>query len=365
MGLKSSRKKRIVIKIGTNLILDKGIRHDNIKQLTDSIASIKNYEVILVSSGAVGLGRSSLNAKLKHEDDIMRNVCASVGQIQLIELFKSAFSSYNINTGQILLTQNEIANRESFLRIKELLSEMVKNNIIPIINENDSIHGPHNKFRDNDDLAIKIASKIEADLLIILTNVDGVYKKDPKAYSDAELIENLGIEDIKDIQMGRKTNGFSTGGMESKLKTALLSSELGIKTVIANGNEDNVIKKIIDGVKLGTSISAQEKMESKKRWILLTKKKGSITIDEGAFKALKNNKSLLAIGIISAEGSFMANDVIAVKFKDKIIGKTITECASDLLQFIIGKNTEEVKKVLKDYKGVAKQENIVLVGDAR
>ncbi|MFH1053017.1 MAG: glutamate 5-kinase [Candidatus Woesearchaeota archaeon] len=358
----SKKKARIVIKIGTNLLFnDKKIIEDNFNKIASSIAGIKNHEIIIVSSGAVAIGSEELKISAKHEDDIIRNICSSVGQNELMMNFRKNFLDENIKVGQLLLTHNDISNRETFLQVRNVIDKMIKHRIIPIINENDTIKSMHNKFRDNDQLAIRIASKIEADLLIILTNVGGVYTQDPRVSSDAELLKELRKDDIKKIKIGKKNGQNSLGGMQSKIDSALLCSQLGIPTVIANGNDEDIIRKVIDGFEHGTKFKADDRIKSKKRWILLTKEKGEINIDEGALNALKNDKSLLAVGINSVKGEFLVNDVVAIKSDNKIIGKAIVDCSSDILLFIKGKKTEDINKIIKDYASVAKHENISLI----
>ena len=340
---------------------EEGIKQENFRNIASSLADLKEYEFILVSSGAVGMGKKTLNIYFRDEEDIGRNVCAAVGQNVLMNSFMREFSEKKLGIAQLLLTQNDLANRETFLRAREVIEILIKQGIIPIINENDTIKSRYNKFRDNDQLAIETASKIEADMLIILTNVDGVYTKDPKIWSDARLVKELRKEDIKKILIGKKNSSTSLGGMDSKIESAVLCSQLGIQTVIANGNEKNIIDKILDGARLGTSIRAGDRIKSKKRWILLTKEKGRISIDDGVLKALKNNKSLLAAGIKEVKGNFLVNDVVSIVYNDKIVAKSIVDCSSDTLRFIKNKKTDEIKKVIKYYNCVAKHENIALI----
>ena len=355
---------KIVIKIGTNILFEKGrIKEENFNKIGCSLAQLKKHNIILVSSGAVGIGKKELELDTRDSDDISRNVSAAVGQNILMNTFITIFSDNDLKVAQLLLTQNDISNRETFLRVKKVIDILLKKDIIPIINENDTIKSRRNKFRDNDQLAIKIASKIEADLLIMLTNVDGVYTKDPKTCSDAELVEELRKDDFKKIEIGNKNSSVSLGGMDSKIKFAMLASQLGIRTVIANGNEAGIIEKIVEGAKKGTSFNAESRVKSKKRWILLTKVKGSVAIDDGAYKALKKGNSLLAVGITATKGDFFVNDVINIIHNGKVVAKCIVECSSDILRFIKGKCTEEIKEALSDHHCVAKHENIILIND--
>jgi glutamate 5-kinase len=348
-------KKRIVIKIGTRLLVD-----ENIKNISKSIAKLSNYDIIVVSSGAIGLGNKALNAKFKHEDDIMRNLAAAVGQTKVMDLYEKNLSKQKMQAGQVLITKNDLINRSSFLQIKQVIENMLDHNIIPIINENDTIKSRFNKFKDNDQVAIEIASKMQADLLIMLTNVEGVFTSDPKK-GDAALVKELGQEKLGNLKIGKKTDKDSTGGMHTKLGAAMLASNIGIPVIIADGSKQAIVEKLIKGQKLGTTIQSEEKIKSKKRWILLTKEKGCIEIDEGAYKALQSDKSLLAIGVKKVDGNFLVNDVVDITCKGKKIAKAITDCNSDILQFIQGKKTEEIKKTMPSYNSVAKHENVALI----
>jgi glutamate 5-kinase len=350
--------RRIVIKVGTNILFkNNSISNEIIKSITDQINQLENFEIILVSSGAVAIGNSEMNIKFKHEDDIMRNVCASLGQYVLINEYSKYFKK---KVGQILLSRNELSHRESFLKINELFENMLKLKILPIINENDVLRYESNKFRDNDHLAMKIASSIQADLLIILTNVHGVYTKDPRE-EGAELIAEADEEKLSNIQIGKRNGIQSLGGMHSKLDSAMLSSKLGIKTIIANGNEKGIITKIINGELAGTTFSAREKICAKKRWIMLSKEKGNIHLDEGAYNALKKRNSLLAIGIKNIDGEFIKDEVVNLVLNDVIIGKALIDHSSYLLKKIKGKSTKEIFNEIPNYKCIAKHENIILV----
>lgn len=351
--------KRIVIKIGTNLLLEGDrVRKVNLDRLVASISRL-GCEKIIVSSGAVALGNSILQERFKHEDDVMRNVAATIGQAQLMEMFRNSFAGRS-EIGQLLLTQNDISNRSTFLRVREVMESMLKKGIIPIINENDSIKDSSNKFRDNDYLAIKIASKMEADQLILLTNVGGVYTADPREYSDAKLIRVLEESDLDRIQIGSKSSQQSMGGMDSKIESAMLSSKLGIRTVIANGNSEGVLEEILCGNGSGTVFRENSRVRSKQRWIILTKEKGQITIDDGAYRAMTCKRSLLAVGVRSVAGQFQDQDVVRIICENKTVGKAIVDCSSDTLRFIAGRQTKEIKEVLSEHNCVARHENIVL-----
>lgn len=358
IAFRVGNKKRIVLKIGTNLLIDKqGIKEEKIKCFQEAIDSLDNYEIILISSGAVALGNSKLYVNFKHEDDVMRNVSASIGQHMLMASYSKYFKR---NIGQILLSSNDLSNRETSLRLNEVLENMLKRGIVPIINENDVLRSQANKFKDNDHLAMKIASNMQADLLIILTNVAGVYTKDPRE-ADAALVKEIDEQALENISIGKKNGSQSLGGMQSKITSALISSKLGIRTVIANGNEENIIQKILAGEFAGTSFKAKEKVRGKMRWIMLSKEKGKIIVDDGAQKALEKKNSLLAVGVKSIEGHFLANDIVEIICNGKAIAKALIDYNSDKIREMIGKTREEIEKKFNNYKCIAKHENIIMI----
>ena len=357
------KRKRVVVKIGTNLLIDEsGVRDGVISSLTEAITSSKE-EVIVVSSGAVGFGRRSIHAKLKHQDDVLTNVCAAVGQHEVMTLFASHFAEKKRKVAQLLVPQNDFSNRKTFLQVKAVIEEMLQRNIIPIINENDAIASRTNRFPDNDWVAMQIASKIDADRLVLLTNVDGVYDKDPRSEKDARVVSEFDM--TTKVGIGKRNGAMSRGGMESKINSALLGSHLGIPIIIANGNEKEKISAAIEGSRTGTSFSPKAKIGSKRRWIMLAKEKGKISINQGACAALMKKMSLLAIGVMGVEGDFLPGDVVILSVDGKSIAKVITEVGSDALELIKGKTTQEIALLHDDYSAVARNENICLLEEQK
>lgn len=354
--LVSNKRKRIVIKIGTNLLIDKeGIKNSTFKKINSYLKSLESNEVIIVTSGAVGFANYKTNTRFKHQTDILRNAYAAVGQPIIMDYYRKHL---DFNIGQILLTHDDLTKREKFIHIKKVFQTMFDNNIIPIVNENDVIKSKDNQFKDNDDLAMQLASSMHADLLLLLTNVSGVFTKDPRE-QDAELVAVMEDHHLEKIKIGKKQGNMSTGGMESKIGSALLSSRLGVQTIIANGNDENLITNMLEGVSSGTIFKVSDKVNARQRWIRLTKSKGQIFVDEGAEKALKNNKSLLIAGIKDIKGTFMKHDVIELLCNERIFAKATTDYSSNELHIALNKLKDEQKKIIS--KNVVKHENIVFL----
>ncbi|MFA5015848.1 MAG: glutamate 5-kinase [Actinomycetota bacterium] len=348
--------KRIVIKIGSSSLTLKagGLDRTGIKKFVDEATSLvsRGIEVIIVTSGAIAAGLESLKIKKKPEDITMLQAAACVGQLELMSIYSGLFLKNNLKTGQILLTHEDTTRRKQYLNIKNTIKNLIGLNIIPIINENDSVAVDEIKFGDNDQLAALVAILAEADTLIILTDIDGVYDKDPRIYSGARLIPYIDKinEDIERAAGGIGST-YGIGGMKSKIKAAKICSFSGIKTIIANSRRKNILNKIIAGEDTGTFFAPQtaKKIKSIKKWIAFGKKtRGAIVIDRGAEEAVLNKgKSILAVGVVGVEGKFDKGDTLQVFSLDgKLIARGICNFSSEEMQKIKGKNK---KKILSEF----------------
>ncbi|MAE42405.1 glutamate 5-kinase [Candidatus Woesearchaeota archaeon] len=358
-------KNRIVIKIGTNVLADKTGRVDygRMEKFVNDIAKIKKQrkDILLVTSGAIGAGMAELNIIGRPRDVKIQQACAAVGQSIIMSKYKEFFNKHDINVAQILLSYDSFSNRKNFLNLRNCIQTLLKLDTIPIINENDpiSIDELGASFGDNDKLSALVASKIEADTLLILTTVDGIYDKDPK-FKDAKLIRevhqfNKGIENLK----GKSILG--TGGIKTKIEAAKITMSSGIITIIANGKKENIID-IINGKKQGTTFYPSAKLSSKKRWIRFSKPKGKIFIDKGAKKAMLNGKNLLPSGIIDIKVDFDKDDVVDIFCDNGLFAKIITDYKSKDLTNFKGKNSLEIKKAYnKRINNIAKRENLVFM----
>ncbi len=346
--------KRIVIKVGTNLIADeKGVRRDFLKNFTTQAAGLMKAgkDVVIVSSGAIGLGIKKLGLSAKPSDVAEKQAVAAVGQISLMQEYESMFEKQGMHAAQVLLDHEDIRHRAKIANASNTLNKLLEWRIVPVINENDAVATEEIKFGDNDALAAITGSLVNADLVIILTSVDGVYDKNPQKYPGASLIRNIeNIDDYIDkIDTTGKT-GFGTGGMATKLEAARKLNYAGIPLIIANGNAPGVVETAASGAGAGTFIYKKGKRaESKKRWILLNlRTKGEVTIDEGAKKALLSGKSLLCVGVSGVKGDFDFGDAVEISdAKGVKLAKGISNYSSKDLKSVKGKKSKEIKALMQ------------------
>ena len=346
--------KRVVIKIGSSSLTLKsgGLDIANMKKFTGEVRNVtkKGIEIIIVTSGAIAAGLKYLNILKRPNDISILQAAASVGQVELMKAYDNLFSEYSLKVGQILLTKEDTTRRKQYLNIRNTIENLIKLNVIPIINENDSSAVDEIKFGDNDNLAALVSSLAEADALIILSDIDGMYDKNPKTASDAKLIpfvEKVTL-DIEKIAGGIGST-FGSGGMVTKIKAAKICSFSGIAMIIANSRMPDVLDKILNFESIGTFFVPQtiKKVKSIKRWIAFgMRTKGSIIIDRGAEDAIKNKgKSILAIGVVKILGDFNKGDTLKVLSVDnKLIAKGISSFSAEEIDNIKGKNQNQIAK---------------------
>ncbi len=365
--------KRVIVKVGTSTLthVNGTINIKKLEQLVRGLADISNrgYEVILVSSGAVGAGVGKLQKKKKPTTLPEKQAIAAIGQVTLMHIYEKFFGEYNKVVGQVLLTRDDLVDRKRNLNAKNTLLALLQLGAIPIINENDTVAVDEIKVGDNDRLAAFVASLIDADLLIILSDVDGLYTANPATCKDGVLIDK--VEKITpeiEAYGGCEGSSFGTGGMKTKLEAAKIGTAAGVFVVIGNGNEKNLISDVIKGDFKGTIfIPHNKKIHTKKKWLLLSSKpKGSVTIDDGAQVALlKDGKSLLAIGIVQVDGNFEADSVISIKNTQDIeIGRGITYYNSKNIDKIKGFKNKDITKILEseyEYDNVIHRDNMSVI----
>ncbi|MHB1692829.1 MAG: glutamate 5-kinase [bacterium] len=350
-------KKRIVVKIGTQVLINNEgkLSPASFKKITEFINALKlkRKEIIVVSSGAIAAGRNVLNIETsaKFLTIPQKQALASCGQSLLMKTYSSYFKKYNIKTAQILLTKDDISSRKRFTNARNTIYELLKNDVVPIINENDTIATEEIKFSDNDYLSALTANLACADLLIILSNVNGVYDKNPSLDKFANQIKI--IDDIKHFISDFKDTSKSihgTGGMKSKLESAYIASEAGIDTIIASGKDKKVLEDISNGKITGTFIlSSGEDINKKKHWLIFgMEKNGSLICDKGAEEAiLLNDKSLLASGIIDVKGNFKKHEgVYIANEQNKIIAAGISNFDAEEIKKIKGLKSSEIQLIL-------------------
>ncbi len=362
-----SSAKTIVIKIGSSTLVDEkfNLREKWLKTLAEDISKLQKHgkKIIIVSSGAVALGRKFYGkekGKLKLEE---KQAVAAIGQPLLINNYNKFLSKNKLVTAQILLTISDTENRRNYLNARNTFEALLDKNIIPIVNENDSVATEELRFGDNDRLSAFVAQMVSANLLIILSDVDGLYSDNPNKNKSAKhiaLVENINTEIEK--LAGDSTSEIGSGGMITKIKAAQIAAESGCSTIIASSKNNHSIASIFSGKEKYTLFKAEQNPEkARKTWILNSLvSKGKIYIDEGAEKALKSKKSLLAVGIKNIEGNFERGEKISIYSLNKDeIAKGITAYSSSDIEKIKGKKSSDIEKIL----GFSGREAVVHVDD--
>ncbi len=351
MFLKNS--KTIVIKIGSSLLVDKNkkIRKKWLISFAKDIKKLKsnNQRIIIVSSGAILLGCKKMNYNKTNLKLDKSQAIASIGQIELMNLFSQTFSKYKLNISQILLTLDDTEERRRSINAKRTFENLFELDYIPIVNENDTIATSEIKYGDNDRLASRVAQITNADTLILLSDVDGLFTKNPKIYKDAKLINKISDinKDIKNINIKGMTE-FGSGGMDTKIEAAKICNLSGCNMVIANGTHNSPITQIIKNNNCTWFISKISKLHARKKWIISSvSPKGELIIDDGAKKALINGKSLLAAGIKKVVGNFEKGDHIKIlDNKRKEFARGLSSFSSNEINKILGCHSNEIRKIL-------------------
>ncbi len=340
--------KRVVVKIGTNTLTDGGrVNTEYIRHIADQIAALlkTGRQVMIVSSGAIGLGANALGLDGSVSDMKMRQACAAIGQPLLMQEYHNAFARHKVETAQVLLTASVLNHRKTYLNLRNAVETLLNVGAVVVLNENDSVSLDEigTAFGDNDTLSALIASKVDANLLIMLTDIDSLYDKDPKKYDDAKPVKAV-YEITRDIvnSAGKSGSEHATGGMKTKIEAAKIASNAGCRIVIANGRVENVVTQIMDGAEIGTVFMPKRKLSNRVRWILNSTSAGRIIIDDGAIKAVANKKSLLPSGILSVEGDFAAGSVVMLNDA----AKAVTNFSSTELGDLAGKHSSEIREKL-------------------
>lgn len=361
----------VVIKLGTQLLTDKAGRLDQsfLQNIARQVVALRErgIAVTIVSSGAIGAGLGELNLAARPKDLAMLQAVAAVGQRRLMDAWARAFSAHSIPVGQILLTREDMDRRARFLNLRNTIHALQQLGGVAIINENDTISTDEIvkiSFGDNDILAALVAHVLRADLLVLMTVVDGLLDSDG---APVRLVES--IEQAQQLVRKEKSQ-LGKGGMDSKLQAARMVTDAGEAMVVADGRMENILPRIIDGEILGTLfVPSHKKRPSRSRWIGAARPVGAITIDDGAVKALvEKNKSLLPAGITGVEGSFEKGDLVAVQSADGMeIARGLSNYPASLVQKIQGQKTREVRELLGEaaYDEVIHRDNLVISASGR
>ncbi len=351
--LKQSR--RWVIKIGSALLTNdgKGLNREAIQDWAEQIAHLRHQgiEVVLVSSGSVAEGIKRLGWKKRPTEISELQAAAAVGQMGLIEAYESAFAQFGTQTAQILLTHDDLSNRSRYLNATNTLQTLLRHQVVPIINENDTVVTDEIRFGDNDTLAALTANLIGADVLVILTDQQGLYDSNPRENPKAQLISEAAVS-RKDIEQMASPEGgaLGKGGMYTKVMAAKRAARSGTATIIASGKESNILPRLLEAEPLGTLLVPDlEPMSARKQWLAgHLKAKGTLVLDEGAIKMLQQSgKSLLPIGVKSYQGEFKRGElVICTDGKGHEVARGLINYPSHEVAKIIGKPSKEIPAIL-------------------
>ena len=371
--------KRIIIKFGTNILTnDEGdISLPRVYSFIEDVSKLKKSgkEIILVTSGAVGLGKKKLGID-STEAVALKQACAAIGQSKLMSIYENAFDQYGLNVAQILLTEDDFSQRKKYLSLRTTLNKLLELDVIPIINQNDTVSTIELDelycdmqvcFSDNDKLSALVASELDADLLVILSDIDGLFDSNPKTNADAKIIPLVEDLTAKIMAYGEAASIGGRGGMKTKLEAARLVTRSGGTVIIANGKSQAVIQKIFSEKEIGTLFLPHDEMLSgKKRWIgYATNVLGKIIVNFGAKKAiLEKETSLLPIGVVDVVNDFKKGEVVSIiDENEREIARGIVNYDSKDCKKIAGAHSDDITKILghKNYDAVITRDNITIL----
>jgi len=379
--------RRVVVKIGTNTIMRpkdaalrisgrgaggatgaraEGIDAEYLHRVAAEIADLirSGREMLLVTSGAIGMGARELGLAKRPKDIVTRQACAAIGQGLLMEEYRRAFEVYGLCAAQVLVTRDVWDSRAAYLNLRATVERLLEERVVPIFNENDTVSTAEigNAFGDNDRLSAYVASKIDAEVLIILSDVDRLYDADPRLEPGARAIPYVReLEPEILAAAGNKGSEFSTGGMKAKLAAVGIARDAGCRVIVAHGRESRVISRVLSGEDLGTLFDAETGLKNRVRWLKNSRPQGRISVDAGAFAAIRGRNSLLPRGVTAVEGSFERGAVVLVNEAAKIV----TSFSSAELQSILGRKSGEVEALLGPGAGhiVARPEDTVFLDE--
>jgi glutamate 5-kinase len=376
---------RIVVKVGTHVVTHDGVELalGRIMEIVEGLARLRHAgrEIVLVSSGAVGMGMRVLGLKDRPRSLGMRQACAAVGQGHLMSLYTDAFAQFDVVAAQVLLTQEDLADRDRALCLRTTLMRLLELGVIPVLNENDSVSVQelveHRRvqagaavtapaaFGDNDGLSARVAVSLDADLLVLLTNVGGLYTANPRIDPAAALIPELA--GVDDAALARADGGSAggTGGMASKLEAARLASSEGTAVLIAGGGDARVVERALAGDDVGTLIAVAERRTARIRHIAVgARHRGALVVNDGALRALAGEKaSLLPIGVVGVEGTFDKGDVVEIRDgSGRVHGRGLVNYTADACRKLAGRHSDDIDAILgwRGYDALITRDNLVM-----
>jgi glutamate 5-kinase len=351
-SLKSAR--RIVVKIGSALLTrdGQGLNNDGIQNWVGQLAQFRarGVEMVLVTSGAVAAGMQRLGRRQRPHALHELQAMAAVGQMNLVQVYESAFQRHGLHTAQILLTHDDLANRKRYLNSRGTLRTLLSLGVIPVVNENDTVATEEIRFGDNDTLAALVTNLVEADLLLILTDQRGLYDLDPRQHPDAKLVEEGIAGDKQLLSMAGGSGALGRGGMRTKLLAAEKAAHSGASTVIASGREENVIVRVLSGEVIGTHLKAQQgRVAARKQWLAgHAHAAGSLKLDAGAVRVIRESgKSLLPVGVKAIEGTFTRGEVVSCLDPEGYeVARGLVNYSSEEAARIIGHASDKIESIL-------------------
>ncbi len=366
-----SHVKNVIIKVGSSSLCDdKGtIDQEKILGFISQIATLKRQgkQVTLVSSGAINAGVQTMNLRKRPNTIPQKQALAAIGQANLMQIYENLFNLFHLRCAQILLNHEDFDDRKRLLNLNNTMDAMFDYDVVPIVNENDTLAVDEIKVGDNDTMASLMVPVVDADLVILVSDIDGLYDKNPKDYQDASLISQVdGITPEIAAMAGGSGSSMGTGGMYTKIRAAKICNEYGCDMAIVNGQTPNVLVDFMNGEEVGTYFNGQlgRNLKSREYWIMYqTRSKGKIIVDDGCKRAIKRHKSLLPKGIVDVSGSFtMSNVVDIVDQKDNLIARGITNYSSVEILQIKGHDSKDIESILtyKDYDVVIHANNMVI-----
>ncbi len=368
-----SKVKSLIIKIGSSSLCDdKGnINKEKILNLIWQIAQIKRkgIKITLVSSGAINAGVHIMNLTERPQTIPEKQALAAIGQASLMQIYEDLFSLFDLKCAQILLNHDDFDDRKRLMNFNHALQALIKYDVVPIINENDTLAVDEIKVGDNDTLASLIVPAVDADMVVLVSDIDGLYNDNPHTNKDAKLIRDVnGITSEIENMAKDASSKVGTGGMVTKIKAAKVCNDYGCAMAIVNGSKENVLVDLLNGQDVGTYFNGDvgRKLSAREHWIMYrSMPKGKIIVDTGAKKALVNNhSSLLPKGIIDVTGNFLISQIVdIVDENDNLLARGIVNYSSDEIKLIKGLNTSEIENILnyKDYDEIVHANNLVLV----
>lgn len=364
--------RRWVVKIGSALITGdgRGLDRERLAAWVDQIADLieAGHEIVVVSSGAVAEGMSRMGLTRRPHALHELQAAAAIGQMGLVQAWESCFKRRGLHTAQVLLTHDDLSNRQRYLNARGTLRALVAQRVVPVVNENDVVANEELRFGDNDSLAALVANLIEADLVVLLTDQQGLFSADPRSNPDAQLVSvTEATAPELDAMAGESRGALGSGGMSTKLRAARLAGRSGAATVIAGGREDRVLTRLSQGEQLGTLLlPGQEPEAARKRWLAgHLQVRGRLQLDDGAVQVLRQSgRSLLAVGVRDVEGMFQRGELVAcVDAQGREVARGLVNYSADEARRIQGQPSSRIESILGylDEDELIHRDNLVLV----